>query len=309
METRENFKALVGKLFPDLHIAEIKEIDIGWSSYILEVNGKYIVKVPKSKESAEGIEKEMLITNALRNMIPLSIPHYISSISTDTLVAASYELIQGSMFTTQPVQEEFRIINPSLYRDSSFLRGVAKQIGETLHSIHSIQRDVVEPVLKRFITDTWEEKMSGWFQECRSIGEKGLSHDDITVSRRFLDALEEAFLNIKFEEKFIHGDYGGWNMLFDPATLHFTGLLDWADSRIGDPAKDFTELIYDFGEPFVKDILHYYGETVDPTIIERAELYLKLAGFQDLDYGMRTGSEFFLERGKRDILNELKNFR
>ena len=38
----------------------------------------------------------------------------------------------------------------------------------------------------------------------------------------------------------IHGDYGPQNLLYDPATLAVTGVLDWEFARLGDPVDDLT---------------------------------------------------------------------
>ena len=35
-----------------------------------------------------------------------------------------------------------------------------------------------------------------------------------------------------------HGDYGPQNLLYDPATLEVTGVLDWEFARRGDPVED-----------------------------------------------------------------------
>ncbi len=304
----KDYKDILGRLFPALEIKHQSEVDIGWSSQILLVNGEYVVKIPKTREASTGIEKEMSITEAIRDTLSVLIPEYVASIFNDELVAAAYRFIEGSMFTTQPVKGEIEVLNPTAYLGSDKRSEVARQIGETLSFIHSIETGIVEPVLKRYVTDNWEEKISSWFLECRKIAEMGLSPEELAISRKFLDNLEKSFNNFNYTRKFIHGDFGGWNMLFDPETLKFTGLLDWADSRIGDPARDFTELLYDFGEPFTLEILHHYGIERDPGIMERAKLYLRLAGFQDLKYGMETGSEFFTKRGKMSIIEELKNF-
>ena len=308
MNFTEKYEGILGKLFPALEIKDLAEVDFGWSSQILLVNMAYVVKIPKTVEAANGIEKEMSLTSLIKGTLPVKVPEYVSSIFEPNLVAAAYKFIDGSMFTTQPVKDEIHALRADVHLSGNKRGLIAMQIGETLGSIHSIPQDLVGPVLEKYVTDKWEEKISSWFQECRITGEKGLYPDELRICNEFLDTLEEEFHGLNYSQKFIHGDFGGWNMLFDPVSIIFQGLLDWADSRIGDPAKDFTELIYDFGEPFSREILLHYGEERDPDIMERAKLYLKLAGFQDLEYGLNTGSEFFIERGKRSILRELKNF-
>lgn len=300
---------IVAKMFPLEVFEKILEVDVGWSSRILLLDSKYVVKIPKTIEAGAGIEKEAEITKILESRIPVTIPHYVTFLRNESLKAASYEFLRGVMLTTQPVGESAATIDVRTLLKGENRNSVANQIGALLRSIHSVEPDLVREVLDKYVTDTWEEKILSWLGKCREVARKGFDRSELDKCENLIDNIEHSFSEMEFQKKFIHGDFGGWNMLYDPGENEIVGLLDWADCRIGDPAKDLTELIYDFGEPFAEDVLSHYGKVKDPDMMTRAKLYLRLSGFQDLEYGLSTGNDFFTERGFAAIRKELDSFK
>ena len=62
------------------------------------------------------------------------------------------------------------------------------------------------------------------------------------------------------------------------------GVIDWGDSRIGDPALDFDWLLHH--HPRADEILAAYEGTVDGGFRERALFYHRLAPWYEADYGL-----------------------
>jgi aminoglycoside phosphotransferase (APT) family kinase protein len=66
------------------------------------------------------------------------------------------------------------------------------------------------------------------------------------------------------ERHVVHNDICADHVLVDPETGRLTGLIDWADMMVGDPALDFVGLIQVGGWDFVRDVLNNYrGEPGD----------------------------------------------
>jgi aminoglycoside 2''-phosphotransferase len=84
-----------------------------------------------------------------------------------------------------------------------------------------------------------------------------------------LAATFEAFLGepANFEAAAVsHGDIDPVNVLADPVTGELTGVIDWGDIAIGDPAGDFTNILYGgLGDAGLReqlpDLLPAYGIT------------------------------------------------
>ena len=59
-----------------------------------------------------------------------------------------------------------------------------------------------------------------------------------------------------------HSDLDDWNVLADPASGNLTGVIDWGDLAMSDPARDFTTALYGGFIPkglLVSDLLNGYG--------------------------------------------------
>ncbi len=293
-------------MFPEMPVESIRMVDFGWTNQILVLDRRYVVKIPRFPEAARWVEKEIELTRELRGTIPVRIPAYVGTLYNGNLVAAAYDFLEGSLFTTQPVDEGVDKVEPANYLVGDLGQDIAGQIGSILSSIHNVPLARVEKILERHVESDWDTKIINWISQCKKTAERVFQGQLRDRCVGFLSSIETEFSGFGFKQKFIHGDFGGWNMLFSPEQARLTGLLDWADARLGDPAKDFTELIYDFGRGFAEKVLDQYGRDGDPEIISRAELYLKLNGFQDLEFGLEKKSEFFTERGKRAILAELE---
>lgn len=66
-----------------------------------------------------------------------------------------------------------------------------------------------------------------------------------------------------------HGDLCAGHLLFDRATLELTGIIDFADIGLHDPAIDFVQLFQWRGEAFVGLVLEAYEPEGDPWLLDR----------------------------------------
>ena len=57
----------------------------------------------------------------------------------------------------------------------------------------------------------------------------------------------------------LHCDIGPGHVLYNPSTLHLTGVIDFADLVIGDPARDFIYIYEDFGPGLLQEVLTRYA--------------------------------------------------
>jgi aminoglycoside 2''-phosphotransferase len=57
----------------------------------------------------------------------------------------------------------------------------------------------------------------------------------------------------------LHCDLGPGHVLYDPSTFHLTGVIDFGDLVIGDPARDFIYIYEDFGPFILQEVLTRYA--------------------------------------------------
>lgn len=101
----------------------------------------------------------------------------------------------------------------------------------------------------------------------------------------------------------IHGDLHPGHIVID-SDGRVTGLLDWTEAEVADPASDFTIYYAAFGEPGLEKLLEHYekaGGRVWPRIREHiAEL---LAAYPVLiaTFAMKSGLEEYLAMARRSL--------
>ena len=128
---------------------------------------------------------------------------------------------------------------------------------------------------------------------------------EIDVQKKSIEIFDEFLDNddyFKFEPVVIHRDLApDAHILWNPETEEITGIIDWGDIEIGDPALDFTGLFCDCGPEFTKMVLANYKNNQDPTILERAAWYMKLFGFYYIEYGQTIDDNSYIKEGLKLI--------
>ena len=77
-------------------------------------------------------------------------------------------------------------------------------------------------------------------------------------------------LSWDFTPVLIHSDFSHSHIFVDAKKGVVSGLIDFADVEIGDPARDFG-VIWEYGETFVKAMLKHYNGRTDRDFIERSK--------------------------------------
>jgi hypothetical protein len=95
-----------------------------------------------------------------------------------------------------------------------------------------------------------------------------------------------------------HNDLGIEHVLVDPDTGMVTGVIDWSDAAIVDPAIDVGLLYRDLGPAAARAALGSYRTEVNDlaTLEERAVFYARCRVFEDLAYGLQMGRRSYVDK-------------
>jgi aminoglycoside phosphotransferase (APT) family kinase protein len=85
---------------------------------------------------------------------------------------------------------------------------------------------------------------------------------------------------------FCHNDLGAEHILATRDSSELTGVIDWSDAAIADPARDIGRLLRDFGFGMADTVLRRTGG--DERMLARAAFYARCALIEDLAYGRET---------------------
>jgi aminoglycoside 2''-phosphotransferase len=122
------------------------------------------------------------------------------------------------------------------------------------------------------------------------------------TSKSEIDHNFERFLSNKellsFNTVLIHGDFGASNILWDSKREEITGIIDFGETEIGDPAYDFAGLLSSYGQPFVKRCLSMYPD--GERIFERMTFYKSTFALQEALHGVENNDREAFESGMRE---------
>ena len=91
---------------------------------------------------------------------------------------------------------------------------------------------------------------------------------------------------------FSHNDLGIEHVLVDPQTLGLTGIIDWTDAAVTDPAVDHGLLLRDLGPPAFETML--VTDPIDDP--ERAWYIARCAAVEDLAFGIVHHRASFVDK-------------
>jgi Phosphotransferase enzyme family len=102
---------------------------------------------------------------------------------------------------------------------------------------------------------------------------------------------------------FCHGDMGTEHVLMDTGDGMITGIIDWTDAAIADPACDLAPIYRDLGSEVFERTLDHYGTGLDEADRERSAFYARCKLLEDVAYGLNTpGARRYAEVGLANLL-------
>ena len=158
-------------------------------------------------------------------------------------------------------------------------QAVGPELGRLLKALHA-----VDPERARGLVEVDDQPPAGWLEDAAGEYEvAGAAIPDVHrgAVEQFLRAVPPARGT---ELVFSHNDLGIEHVLVDPDSLAVTGIIDWSDAALCDPAQDFGLILRDLGEPALAAAFAAYerGERLS----ERAHFYARCALLEDLAYGL-----------------------
>ncbi|UCE95722.1 MAG: phosphotransferase [Candidatus Bathyarchaeota archaeon] len=277
-------KNIIEGSFPQIHVDSIKQTVGGWASDVFEVNNMLIFRFPKRSERQRATKMEINLLPELAKALSVQIPDFkfIGKHNKETFVG--YRKILGVPLVSYN------------YNRGDLANQLAKIITEIHHfPVHLASKlEVPRP--------DWRmeyEKFYNWIKDkAFPLMNEALQERAVLVWEGFLENED----NFTFEPVFIHRDLSGdQHILCNPERHEITGIIDWEDSCIGDPAIDFTGLYWDCKEKFTKRVLANYEGKVDNTFWERTVFYYKIGAFHEISWGKLIDDDTHIQNGLKHL--------
>ncbi|MEU8001405.1 phosphotransferase [Catellatospora sp. NPDC049111] len=266
---------------PGHRIGTVVELGAGLENVAYEVDGALVVRFsrePDPVRRAELVGHEARLLAAVARVSPLPVPEPV--FAAPELGCLAYAKLPGVPLPESPGWVEHGT-------------SIAAMLGELLAVLHA------EPVdAWRGLVDVDDQPPAEWLREAAELHEVVAEHVPVAHRRAVQAFFESPPPERGHDLVFSHNDLGIEHVLVDPAEWTVTGVIDWSDAALVDPAYDFGLLHRDLGPAALRAVLARYPAAADvPALVERAVFYARCSVFEDLAYGVDTGRVGYLDRG------------
>ncbi|MGD6846933.1 phosphotransferase family protein [Rossellomorea aquimaris] len=279
-------KERIRELYPELNINHSEVIDLGQNNDVLIVNDTLVFRFPKYVEGIKKLKKETEVLEQIKGKLSLSIPYpRYKSMETNEVgkVFTGYQLIEGTPLwpdMMKNIHNEERIASQSV----QFLMELHSQPLDSLGIEKKCAEDVRNSIVDLY--GKFKDKLFPYMNEA-SKAEIDYNFDTFLANKELLS----------FNTVLIHGDFGASNILWDSKREEITGIIDFGETEIGDPAYDFAGLLSSYGQPFVKRCLSMYPDGEE--IFERMTFYKSTFALQEALHGVENNDREAFESGMR----------
>jgi macrolide phosphotransferase len=232
------------------------------------------VRAPRNTAAGVRMEQEAQLVEQLTSWLPFGLPRVEGSASLGTGGRA----VVHRQLPGHPMRPLELLHRP----------GLAASFGRAIAAIHDLPTRLVEEAgLPVYSPDEYRFRRLAEVDRAAGTGQ---------VPTRLLSRWEQAVEEVgswRFVPCCVHGDLAEENVLVEGDAI--TGIVEWAEARVADPADDFARLALGAGEPALDPVIAAYAgarhEPIDAALRRRARLSGELALARWLMHGVNSGDD------------------
>jgi aminoglycoside phosphotransferase (APT) family kinase protein len=245
--------------FPELAPVRVEWFGSGCCNEVYRVSGDWLFRFPKRAGIARTVEREAQLLSLVADAASVTVPRieWLGRPGPDfPYPFVGYRLIPGMVGDLLP-----DVLAP----DDE--RRIAGQIGRAVAAIHRVPIEQAHSL--GAVEHPWNaaDRVAQAIEYAPTLAAV-VPPDLLGDYRALLDGAVDPPPPSP-SCRLAHGDLYSGHLLFDPATLELTGIIDFAEIGLHDPAIDFVQLFQWRGEAFVRLVLDAYGPDGDPWLLDR----------------------------------------
>ncbi|MEU8269729.1 aminoglycoside phosphotransferase family protein [Sphaerisporangium sp. NPDC049002] len=267
----DEIRALLTRHLPGREVRSITKLGEGLDNVAYEVDRELIVRGSKETDPAvraETTRREAELLEAVARLSPLPVPEPVFADLDAGFLA--YVKLPGVPLIGHPVAEPARLAGP---------------LGGFLSSLHRAPVQEMEKLAPRE-----SYPLVSWRDDAERDYRKVVRHVPAVARRLVEDFLARTPPAEPQVAAFCHNDLGGEHLLVNVRASAITGVIDWTDAAVTDPACDLALIFRDLGPEVFEPTLSHYDGTFDDADRERAAFYARCSLLEDLAYGMADGA-------------------
>jgi aminoglycoside 2''-phosphotransferase len=288
MDALAGYIALLQVCFPALQVERCVSLGEGWDSVALLVNDQDVFRFAKRPDAAVRQAREAELVPLLADRLPLRIPHFTHTWHDPAWPGTrivGYRLIPGEPLILPPARPAQRTAQ-------------AAQLGAFVRALHTVP---LEEARRHGAAGgdaaSRREAYRGFFASVRANMLPLFTAREQAAIIAFWSRYLEDDACFAFTPTLVHRDLITEHVLCDPTTGNLTGVIDWGDAGIDDPAVDFAGVRRQLGEEFARDMLAAYRLPVDTSLLRRMDFYAGMEPFHEIQFGQKHGDTAHLAHG------------
>ncbi|MGZ4314937.1 MAG: phosphotransferase family protein [Gaiellaceae bacterium] len=271
-----------------LPLKRVRRVDEGWHCVVFELNGSWILRVPRDPQIEQLLQRETTFLEAVGPTLPVAVPRF-RRLEASGHSAFVYEKIDG-------VRIDEALAGGA---DAEVL---GADLGRFLAALHSF------PPKHAAAAGAAASTLTAWIDEQRAFTDRcvcGVYPLLDVGERRRADTIFDTYfasLGDALELRLVHADLGPAHLLCSGGTL--TGVIDWTHAQIGDPAFDLGWPLHGAVERFAAAVRASYeanGGAPSDALYERALACHRLGPWYEVLYGLDRGEERFVASGVEGV--------
>ena len=272
----EDVRRVIAAGMPGYRVDSVTELGRGLDNRAFEINGELVVRFRTSPADAPptaSVRLEAAVLEAVARFVSLPVPRPV--LVDEKAGCIGYFKLPGEpLITLDHV--------PPTSRDA-----VASTLGHFLEVLH---RRAPPELYQLGTLDA--EPLPAWRAEAADGFARVREHVPVDHRARMEAFLGEDPPEGEWAPVFSHNALGIEHVLLDPVRLSVTGIIDWSDAAIVDPAVDFGRILRDLGPTGLDQALARYRYDGEPgSFASRARFYARCGAIEDLAFGIDHGSK------------------
>lgn len=272
---------------PNVPVRTVCRLGAGWDSTAFLVNEQLVVRFPRRPAVAATLRREARLLPQLAPLLPCAIPRFsfLAAAGGDGgLPFAGYPLVPGV-----PLEQ---VALSALARAR-----LAADCGRLLSALHAFPVERARAL--GLAVSHISSGPAGWAAFRKRAESAARPHCDArerSALARWFDRAESDGITV-FAPVLTHADLGDEHLLVEPASGALTGVIDWADAMLGDPAIDFAGLLGALGEDGADRALAHYTGAATAGLLARARIYAAAGPLHELIFAEETADREHLANG------------
>lgn len=254
--------------------------------------GDQVIRVARHPEAAAALKRESCVLTEIAPRLPLPVPQPSFHTPAECPPFTVHDEIVGEMLTRELWENM-----PTSARDKA-----TDALASFLMELHSLPVEIGETCGLPKLAAT--ESASN-LREVTANTIHGLLDPE---TRHRLDTnLREWSLPPDDQPKrvLLHCDIGPGHVLYDPQNGNLTGVIDFSDLAIGDPARDFIYIYEDYGPSLLREVLNRYAGNAAPQMMSAIRKWYLLEAISWTVERFITQQRSDVEHGLSEIRREL----